>query len=160
MRFEVSVFGDQQVSREILRVGKRPADSRPLWPSIVDLMESRIELNFRTQGKFASGGWQPLKPATILRRKLKGQVPIRILTATGALREALTTSSAAGAKRKMKKKELQFGTQGAVNYGAHHQFGAPAAKLPMRKPVEFTEATRKELVKRMQRFVMTGEVLG
>lgn len=160
MRMEVAVFGDKQVSREILRVGKRPSDSRPLWPSIIELMEKRIELNFRQQGKYASGGWAELKPATIAARKRAKLVPIKILTATRALRDALTDSSAAGAKRKMKKHELQFGTKGEVDYGVHHQFGAPKANLPMRKPAEFTDATRKELVKLMQRFVMTGEVIG
>ena len=158
MRMEVKVFGDAQVSREILRVGKRPSNSRPLWPSIIDLMEKRIENNFRTQGKYASGGWAPLKPRTIAVRKAKGHVPIKILTATGELRSALTSSSASGAKRIRKKAMLVFGTKGSVNYGGHHQFGTE--NMPMRKPAEFTDATRKELVKRMQRFVITGEVIG
>lgn len=43
-----------------------------------------------------------------------------------------------------------------VPYAIHHQFGAPAANVPMRKPAELTEAQRRQWVKILQRAVIDG----
>lgn len=153
MKFEVSIFGDTQVKREIVRRADRVKDARPLWRNLSDLMEKRLKRQFITQGKYASGGWAPLKPETVKRKRRAG-ASSKILQFSGELMRSLTERSGS-AVRVFKKKEMRFGSK--LKYGGFHQKGTE--DMPMRKPAEFTEATKKEMVKRFQRFVLTGELI-
>lgn len=154
MEFKIDVHGDTQIKRELLTKGKRPGNAKKLWPSIFHLLESREKRQFSTQGKYASGGWAPLAPSTKARKAAMGLDP-RILHATHALRDSLIGKTK-DSVRKSKRSSMEYGT--SLPYGGIHQHGG--AHIPQRRPVELTMATRKEITKRVQRFIMTGQVLG
>jgi phage gpG-like protein len=157
VRLTFEILGDKVVDRDLIRIGARITDARPALEAVATLMMSETGEQFDSQGARASGGWAPLKPATILSKRARGlEDPERILYATGALLRALTQRDDPNQLLEVHEDELLYGT--TLPYAAFHQTGT--RKMPQRRPVEFTEDTRREIVKLVQRFALTGEVIG
>lgn len=154
MRIEFDFFGDVQVSREILRVGRYGADASPALRQIGELMQDETRRQFESQGIYASAGWTPLKPATIRAKQRKGQ-DLRILHMTHRLRDSLTGKTA-DSVMVVRPDELRFGTK--VPYAGAHQNPRAGSRLPRRRPIEFRGATRTAMVKILQRWIITGEL--
>lgn len=154
MRLVLEAFGEQQFARELLRFSERADDMRPVFRVLADDFNKMEDQQFSTQGGFGSGGWRPLRPATIAAKSARG-LDTRILHATLTLRKSLTQKSGQGVVRRFSRDEMFVGS--SVEYGVHHQWGAPRANLPRRRPVEFPERNRNDWVKRLQRFLVTGE---
>lgn len=161
MRVEIDVYGDVQVSRELLRFSDRAGDASPAFRSIADLLEHSEQRQFATGGRYASAGWEKLKPETI-RAKARSSDPTvrgnakKILQATGALMESLTSDVEGiegGAIRIIDDQQLIFGSQ--VPYARFHQRGRG---VPRRRVLEVRARDRTEMVKRLQRFLVTGRV--
>lgn len=148
MILSFEVFGDKQVSRELMRFGERAIEAEPAFHEIADRMRIAIDAQFESEGAHGSGGWQALQPATVEKKTAMGMDP-RILHATGLLRETLTGDSAWNVHAQ----GLELNT-GAAPYGVFHQQGAPRANIPVRKPVEFTMTERQEFVKVLQEWLM------
>lgn len=155
MRFDFEIDGDVQVSRKLLRLGEYAGDATPVFDSMADDIIKLTKRQFDTQGSSGSGGWTELKPETI-RRKANHKPPLdpRILRATGALFDSLTKKGGAGQILETKRDSLTFGTK--VAYSGFHQKGGD--RIPQRRPVEFTKRDRTGLVKKLQRYIMTGQV--
>lgn len=159
MRIEIDVFGDKQVSRELLRFSDRAHDAEPAFQSIADLLEHSEEKQFRTGGRHASAGWDKLKAATVKAKRRSDDPVVRrnadkILVATGALMESLTADVQGvegGAVRIVEPHQLIFGTQ--LPYARFHQLGKG---VPRRRVLELRARDRTEMVKRIQRYLMTG----
>lgn len=154
MKIVFEVAGDRQIEREILRVGERAVDARPAWYLVADLFMRETARQFETEGAYASGGWAPLKQATLHRKELRGEDP-RILHATGALRASLTLRGDPFMVLDAQPGELVFGSK--LPYAAAHQSPRPGSRLPRRRPLEFTEQARRDTVKIIQRWIITGE---
>lgn len=151
MKLVFSVAGDKQIERELLRWGDRALDARPAFDAIGDLFVEETKEQFDTEGKHASGGWRPLKPAT-LASKRRRQMRLEILQETGALVDSLTQRGDQNMIFQAGPTFLRFGTK--LPYAAFHQRGND--RLPRRRPLEFTEATRRTAVKILQRFIVEG----
>lgn len=149
MRLDVEIFGERQVSRELLRFGDRIEDARPAFRRIVEHLMDVEQRQFDTQGQYASGRWAPLKEETIRAKVNRGEDP-RILRATEALMHSLTQRGAAGQKLIITPTEMVFGT--TVPYAKFHQTGT--SRMPQRRPVEHTERDRRELVRILQRHIV------
>jgi phage gpG-like protein len=153
MQLELSVFGDQQLNRELLRFAGRAVDARPLWDQIIlDLRQLEAE-QFEQQGGRASGGWQKLADSTIARKAAKGREdPARILVDSGALEKSLTETHGDDAIRVSEHDEMRFGT--SLPYAEYHQLGHG---VPRRRFLELTETDRHmTFVQRAQRYLVTG----
>lgn len=157
MRIVFELAGEKQIARDILRVGDRGTDMRPAFHSTADFWMLETERNFESEGRHASGGWTPLNP-DYLARKLahRPRLDPRILHATLALFDSLTVEGDENQVLTIRKNELTYGSR--LPYAAAHQRPRPGSRLPRRRPVEFTEAARRQTVKILQRYVMTGEV--
>lgn len=155
MQFVFEIAGDKQVSRRLLRVASYAGDARPVFSSIADLMMRQTDAQFASEGGHASGGWRPLKPATLDTKRRQG-LDLRVLHATLALRTSLTVRGDANQLLRIRRDELAWGS--TLPYSGAHQNPRPGSTLPQRRPVEFTEAARREILKRIQRYVLTGEV--
>ena len=155
MRFDFEVDGDVQVSRKLLRLGEYAGDATPVFDSMADDIIKLTKRQFDTQGSSGSGGWDQLKPETI-RRKANHKPPLdpRILRATGALFNSLTSRGGSNQILETKKDSLTFGTK--LPYSGVHQRGG--GSVPQRRPVEFSKRDRNGLVKSLQRYIMTGQV--
>lgn len=75
-----------------------------------------------------------------------------LLRASGALERSITQDGDQNAVKILTKKSLVIGTQ--VEYGIHHQYGAPKANVPMRKflfiDASSTESTNPNLSRRSE----------
>jgi hypothetical protein len=155
VRFVFEVAGDRQIDRELLRVGDRAVDASPAFEAIgVRLLEIERE-QFDSQGGRGSGGWKPLKPATIREKARRGEDP-RILHRTRRLVMSLTERGSSDQIFEVSADGLVFGSR--LPYAGAHQNPRPGNPLPQRRPVEFTETDRRDIVKTLQRWIMTGEV--
>lgn len=155
LHIEVTAFGDEQVARDLLRIGDRGVNLRPLWPLLAKYFYAMERAQFATEGAFSGHPWERLKDATIRRKRAKNQDK-GILRATDTLYKSLTRQTARYASRTNSAGTFFRGSTHPV--GVHHQHGAPRAGVPMRKPVDFRERDKLAWVKMIQRFVITGEM--
>lgn len=125
----------------IERLGDGVTDfSEFIWPRVVKDLEDEERRQFDAEGQGPGrGAWAPLSPK-YAERKAEQWPGAPILVRTGALREALTSSSASGARRIMTRDAFDFGTSG-IEYGSFHQVGT--SSMPDRPPFDFgTELER------------------
>lgn len=155
MRMDLETFGEKQFSREILRVGENAGNMRPAFDKVHDLILDVEGRQFKTQGGAYSGGWKPLAPATI-RRKARKNLDPRILHATLRLRHSLTNEGHADHVYRASADEMFVGTK--VPYAGPHQNPKAGNPLPRRRPVEFSDAVRKNILKILQRHLLGGGV--
>lgn len=144
-------FGEAQLSRTLARSLEAVDDLRPVWEVLAERFVALELRQFATEGKYGSGGWAPLSPryAEWKARHYPGKT---ILRRTDDLWKSLTHRPLG-----IEVIEPHFAVFGsAVEYGRYHQEGGP--NLPRRRPVEFPESERREWVKVLQRFIVTGEV--
>lgn len=147
-----SVWGEEEINRELLRFDQRALDAMPAFEGIGNQMRESIAANFETEGKSGSGGWAPLKESTIL-EKARKNLDLRILHATLALRNELTGD---GEQWIALPQSLTFEPSGDIFYGEFHMKGT--VNMPQRKPVDFTALERRNWVKDLQRYIVTGAV--
>lgn len=146
------MFGEKQFEREILRVGERADDARPLFMKLADDWVRWNDIQFNSEGARASGGWEPIKPATLIAKLRKGLDP-RILHATGALRDALTDKGNIDITDSWMHLKIPDEVE---EYGRYHQAGT--SNMPRRRPLEFTEADRRVMTRRIQAWLINGEL--
>lgn len=150
---DLEVFGEKQLSRELLRVGANASDMRPAFDDVHALFLKVEEKQFSTQGAAYSGGWKPLAPATV-KHKLRHSLDPRILHATLRLRKSLTNKTHVDHVFRSSADEMFVGSR--VPYGAVHQKPV-TSPLPRRRPVEFSNDVRREIMKLLQRHVMGSQ---
>lgn len=143
-------YGEAQIDRTLARFADNVSDARPAWEALADRFAKAESRQFRSEGAYGSGGWAPLSPryAAWKARAYPGKP---ILERTGDLKRSLT--------------ERPFGIEviepgfmvlgSAIRYGEYHQSGGP--NLPRRRPIELPESERREWVKVLQRFIVTGK---
>lgn len=149
MRVEISLAGDKQVSRELLRFGERALMARPAFEAIGELLLTVEQHQFASEGRFASGGWAPLAESTLAQKTGPS-----ILDETGELRASLTERGDPHQIFDVGDEYLLFGTD--LDYAGYHQTGT--SRMPRRRPLELREEQRAEAVKILQRFITTGIV--
>lgn len=154
MRILFEVSGDVQINRELGLAGVRATDAAPAFEAIADFWIAETKDQFATEGRHASGGWKPLKPATLEAKRRKKLRP-EILRATDRLLTSLTVKGSDEMILQVGPTELAYGS--AVPYVGAHQRPRASSHLPQRRPVEFTEQARRTTVKILQRWVLTGE---
>lgn len=154
MRISFEVYGEKQVERELLRMAGAAANAEPAFQAVGERMMEIEEEQFESQGIRSSGGWPPLKATTLAAKARKGH-DLRILHATLRLRRSLTERGPDNMFFTWPH-QMVFGS--FVGYGGIHQHGAPAANIPQRRPLEFTELDRRQMVKILQHFIMTGRL--
>ncbi len=148
MQISLSVFGDEQISRDLLRFGENAMDMTDAFQSLATDFYAMEARQFATQGGFGSGGWAPLAPST---RAKKG-TGSRILVDSGALKGSLT-GPGSGSIRKITPDEMEVGT--SISYAQYHQHGT--SRMPMRKPVELRAVDKVRWVKVLQGHIIGGE---
>ncbi len=157
MRISIEVEGEQQVSRNILRVADRVRDARPGFKAVARYLQSVERSQFDSEGRTGSGGWAPLKERTLAVKRAKGLDP-RILRAENNLRASLTNRTHPDHVERFSSDEMFFGT--SDKKAVHHQHGAPRANVPQRKVIDLSERNRRAIVKKMQAFILSNDTEG
>jgi phage gpG-like protein len=150
MMLTCEAFGEQTLSREIVRFKDRGMDMRPAFRKIHESFIGVEGYQFRTEGGL-SGGWAPLAPSTV-EAKAKAGLDPRILHATHRLRDSLTTFEGEDHIYEARPDEMKVGSE--TPYGIFHQSTAPRTKLPRRPPVEIKETTKRRWIKYLQAYLM------
>ena len=149
MRVSISITGDVQVERKLLRLGDRAANASVVFSQIADKLMDWTDEQFRSEGARASGGWEELAPSTVRAKGHEG-----ILVDTGDLYNALVNRGDANQILDINDDEMRYGAD--LDYLIYHQRGTD--RMPQRRPIEFTEFDRREIVRDLQAFIMTGRV--
>jgi len=150
-RLTFDFYGDQQIDRTLTTLANHAQDARPAWRAMSRRFTTNNVRQFASEGAYASGGWAPLSPRykAWKDRHYPGR---KILARTGRLRRSLTRRPFG--VEEIEPKYMRLGTD--VPYAKYHQRGTE--KMPRRRPVELPESERREWVKIMQRFIVTGRV--
>jgi phage gpG-like protein len=149
VRLDLDIYGDEQISRELLRFSAYAGNAQPALEVIAGDMAEQIEEQFSSEGDRGSGGWAPLADTTIAAKAAAGLDP-HILQATRGLMESLT--GGANHIREISDDSLVFGSSDPK--GKFHQKGT--SRMPARKPVDFTELDRRGFVRTLQRYIVEG----
>ncbi len=153
MILELEAFGEQLISRKILRVADRAVDARPAWREIRRaFVEAEADL-FATEGASSGRAWQELSPVTVEIKEREGS-DSRILHGRGDLEASLATLGGPDQIFEAALEWMVFGT--AVPWARWHQRGTTI--LAVRRPLDFSEAVKRFGTKILQRYIMTGEV--
>lgn len=150
LRLRLEVFGETVIDRTLAGIADNAEDLSPAFEAIADVFTTANRRQFDSQGAFGSGGWQPLSPpyAAWKARHYPGKT---ILRRTDDLFRSLTQGPAV---RVIQPHRLVLGSD--VEYGKYHQAGGDG--VPRRRPVELPESTRRDMVRILQRFAITGRV--
>ncbi len=146
MRLDLETFGEKQFSRELLRFGRAAGDMRPAFDEVHELFLKTEREQFAGEGRY-SGGWKPNAPSTTSRKRAKG-LDLRILHETLRLRGSLTEETHPDHIYRVTQDEVLMGTR--VPYAGVHQ-NPKTSPLPRRRPIEFSDLIRREIVKILQR---------
>lgn len=152
MRLTMTLLGDVALDRTLGRVAEGVEDMRPAWQALARRFETAMERQFESEGSWGGTPWPPLSPdyARWKARVAPGQPILRL---TNLLVDSLTDLESPASVHVIEPDFMVLGT--AVEYGAFHHEGA--GNLPQRKIVALPEAERRQWVKVVQRFILTGE---
>jgi phage gpG-like protein len=145
-------YGDAQVDRTLERIELAAADASPAFELIAEDFLLAEREQFASEGAAASGGWPALSEgyAAWKAAHFPGQT---ILRRTDELYRSLTE----GPEIRVIEPHLMI-LGSAVPYGRFHQEGTD--RMPQRRPVELTELRRRQWVKMLQRWIITGGLRG
>lgn len=155
MIITIDGFGEDQMSREILRVSERAEDPRPVLTDIRADFYRYEDILFNTQGASGGAAWKPISPNTVASKRKRG-MDTRILHETLTLRRSLTSEVPVDAVSRIDRQGLFVGSN--VPYGVYHQSTKPRTVLPRRPPVMLTEDVKRNWIKKLQRWLITGEM--
>lgn len=147
----IEIFGEQIISRRLLRLGERAVDATPAFTAIAGLFYESEKEQFASEGGWASGGWVPDKQSTI-DAKVAGGYSTLTLQRTGATMRSLTEPGAPFSKESIGPDHVDL--ESTIPWGKYLQKGT--SKMPMRKPVELNEETKSAMVKFLQAWVLGG----
>ncbi len=147
-----AVFGDEVLRRDLLRFEGRVVNAAPAFVAIVEDIKEALGQQFDSEGRHASGGWAPLADETLARKAAEG-LDQRILHATQDLMMSLTGETE-DTMVKIGPELMEFGTD--LDYAGFHQTGT--VNMPQRRPIEFTEVDKVEFMRKLQRYMVEGDI--
>jgi phage gpG-like protein len=145
------------ISRRLLRIADRVIDFSPAFVQIADDIRASEQELFDTEGASAGRPWERLRPHTVQAKLAHGQDP-RILHRDGPLEASLTeghggTPGDPNQVVVITPSALAFGS--SLPYAGAHQRGS--GHVPQRRPMDFSEHTKQQLVKRLQAHALGGD---
>lgn len=155
------VYGDNAINREIFGVKSRVSDFSPVFRMLRERFYEMEKQAFETEGSSGEHGkWRALADATV-KRKARSQNPrlsMGILQARGYLLKSLTGLGNKGSTSRISRTSFFVGS--TIPYGKYHQKPKEGSKLPRRRVIDFTEVEKREWVKLLQAYMMTGGLTG
>lgn len=148
MIVEFTFLGEKQFSRELFGLGQRAGNAKPVLTVIAGKMQDANREQFASQGRRASGGWQPLAASTV---KRKGHDTI--LFDTGDLLDSMISDTSFDVSDDY----LHFLPPDEQNeIGSYHQSGT--RHMPRRRPFELTEQDAREYIRDIQLWILRRQL--
>lgn len=151
MRLAFEVFGEEQLSRDLLRFSAHVGEAKPALNQVANDMREQIAEQFATEGERGSGGWEKDAESTI-RAKLSAGLDPHILRATDDFMNSLVEKGNKWHVEEITDESLMLGSKDWI--GFLHQKGT--SLMPARKAIDFTELDRRGYVRTLQRYFMEG----
>lgn len=152
------VYGDKAINREIIGLKARVSDFGPCFRMLRERFYAMEKEAFRTEGASGEHGkWRPLADATVKRKARAGLNP-GILQARRFLFKSLTGLGNKGSTSRISRTSFFVGS--TIAYGKFHQKPKEGGKLPRRRVIDFAEAEKREWVKMLQQYMITGGLTG
>ncbi len=152
-RFTFDIAGQRQVDRQLSRFGENVRDLRPFYQDTVREFSAIAEDQFNTEGGRAQK-WEPLNPAYAA-FKARMFPATGILHATGRLRASIVAGNTSESVKDIRPQSLRWGT--TVPYAVKHQTGDG---VPERRIIDLTREDRQDVLRRLQRYLVTQERVG
>lgn len=153
MKLQLSVYGDEQIERELLRFSAYAGNPRPAFEKIRDDLEEQIAEQFDTEGTRGGDAWEKLEDRTLAQKAAEGLNP-DILQATGRLLDSFTSNTHGDGVREITDDSFTFGS--LVPYGAVHQRGSKDGTIPQRRIIELTDLDRRSYLRTLQGYIVKG----
>lgn len=149
IHISLTIFGDEQYSRRVNRIGERADHLRPVLEWARDQMIDMVEGQFDTEGARGGDPWKQLAFTTI--KKRGSDHPI-LIDSGDLLDEMLTPDS-----YDIDDEGVTF-HQGGVGdeYGHFHQTGT--AKMDARPIFDMTPLDRSRITRGINRWIMEGVI--
>jgi phage gpG-like protein len=151
LELNIEVFGEVELSRQLLRFTRVAEDMSPAFRDIHRDFLDVERRQFEGQGIGPAGKWAPLAESTKAHKASAGLDP-RILIGTERLFKSLTDEGDADHVYTVTADSMHIGSR--VDYGKYHQSRAPRTRLPRRPPVDLRESTKKKWVKYIQAWLI------
>lgn len=149
LELRMTIVGEQVFARTLQGLEERAEDLRPVWDKLANRFGSAMKRQFSSEGRYGGSGWAPLSPdyAAAKARMWPGQP---ILVASGGMRAGLTDQPF-----DVDVREPHMFIVGTMDPKAewHHK---GAGRLPRRPVVQLPETEKRDWVKELQRFYVTG----
>ncbi len=148
---EIIVTGDREFGRELLGMSRRALNMTPAFVDIVEHLRDWVRAQYSSRGARSGDRWQALAASTVRAKALRGLDP-RIMLATHDLYNSLAHRSA-DSLVDIDADSLTFGSK--LDYFKYHQSRKPRTKLPRRPVIALTELDKREVVKILQRHIVS-----
>lgn len=140
-QIRITVDGEDQFNRTLIRLDAAFDDLTPIWPDVRDKFWEIEKQQFDSEGAAGrSGGWKPLSPGYNAQKIARYGPGLKILHATGDMMRALT-SNTPDTYYRTTKKDIAIGT--TLDRAVYHQRGT--GKMPKREPIGFSMAQQREM---------------
>lgn len=150
---DITVTGERENARRIMRAGERGMDMRPIFHVLSDDWEDIMDEHFETEGARSGRRWRSLSDSRIAQKAAQDLDP-RILHATLDLRKSLTSHPVWGSIKQVRPHSLLRGT--SIYYAEYHHEGT--RRVPQRRVFVFTNRDRAAWHDVMTDFVINGRV--
>ena len=158
VRIDWDIYGEDLISRELLRFSERNLNAMPVFMAVIEDLKDFIGKQFGTEGSYGGSGWAQLRESTV-ESKIAGGYPTTILHRTLDLLRSFVDETHEDYVADAHPWGFTYGSKN--EYGKFHQTGFTApdgSKVPARPPVQFREADKVLVMKRIQHYLVTGEL--
>jgi len=153
----LKAFGEDVVIHKFLRISENALEMRPAFMTVREVLFEAERDQFATEGASGSGGWTPLKPATLEAKARRGEI-MQTLQASRRLRDSLTGPGPNHIDI-MTSDTYWFAT--LDDKAKFHQSKKPRKKnasgtdrLPRRPVVELNQQNRREIVSVVRKHIV------
>lgn len=141
LQFKADVQGEGQLIAALAQFENSFHDLHALWPKLADVFYGIEREQFDSEGGHGAGGWAALS-GNYAKQKAKEFPGRKILQATGALMESLTTKDAQYGIYEEADAALTLGS--ALPYAQFHQSGT--SYMPARPEIALTDQDRARFI--------------
>lgn len=151
MRLSYDVDGIQKVEHDLLGIGARALEPKPVLLLLARALRGIEQKLFASEGR---GTWPPLAASTAAQ---KGSS--RILVESKALVDSLTTEGASGSLAEIVGNELRFGTQVEGEDGSYYPglLRSGTSRMPARDPLQVETSDLREFSRAIQTYLIGAE---
>lgn len=154
MRIQISVLGETQLNRDLLRYVEVSGNLMPALEQVHQYLINIEKRQFGSEGRQSGNPWEKLKQSTVDFKARNGYDP-RILHQILDLRRSLTEENDPAHVKYITPSMMVFGT--TIPYGIYHQ--RPIGSMfPQRRPIDLTETQKVTMVKMIQKYLNLARV--